>query len=295
MDLDAAQQYRERWMDSVRGWLHPLDAKVLCLLAEYQHDHGHHGDLLEIGAFEGKTAILLGYLTSEPDRIVVSDIFGEPSAKIDEWYRGLSRDVFQANFLRFHPRLPVVHQGPSSALADLEQAGRFRMVHVDGSHRFDDVHADAAIARTMLDESGIVIFDDYRGAHVPGVAAAVWDEVISGRLHPFCLTENKLYGTWSGATAEVIDRLRSRLAGEPTLYLAEEEVLGHRMLLALPPAYRVPNGSLPARVARRALPPALADLARRLRDVLGQRGPNPFGAARSAASSPPPSEPLRYR
>lgn len=279
-------------MDSVRGWLHPLDATVLCLLAEHQHNQGHRGDLLEIGAFEGKTAILLGYFTSEPDRFVVCDTFGDPGVKREEWYRGLSLEVFEANFLRFHPRLPVVHQGPSSSLADLNEAGRFRLVHVDGSHRFDDVRVDASLARAMLDESGIVVFDDYRGAHVPGVAAAVWEEVTSGRLHPFCLTENKLYGMWSGATSGIIDFLRSQLDDRRDLHLADEELLSSRMLLALPVEYRAPNGSLPARVARRALPPMVADLGRRLRDRGAQRGrTDPFGAAGPAASSRPPSEP----
>jgi hypothetical protein len=65
----------------------------------------------------------------------------------------------------------------------------------------------------VLADKGIVVCDDYRTEHAPGVAAAAWEAVLSGGLNVICLTRQKLYGTWSDASdvqAELVDWLADR-------------------------------------------------------------------------------------
>ena len=49
-------------LDTVPGWFSPLDFRILVELDRLQRVHGVGGDLFEIGAYYGKSAILLGHL-----------------------------------------------------------------------------------------------------------------------------------------------------------------------------------------------------------------------------------------
>jgi methyltransferase family protein len=46
---------------------------------------------------------------------------------------------------------------------------RFRLIHIDGSHLFEIVQQDIKLSKDILKDDGIVIFDDYRSPHTPGV------------------------------------------------------------------------------------------------------------------------------
>ncbi|MFI1177345.1 class I SAM-dependent methyltransferase [Streptomyces melanogenes] len=137
--------------------------------------------------------------------------------------------MFEANYLRFHRRLPTVIQPSSCAITAhaLERSCRF--VHIDASHLYHHVRADIAAARQLLAEDGIVSLDDFRSPHTPGVAAATWEAVLTTGLKPVVLTENKLYGTW-GSPDDVRDTLADRLATHPTLWGVTEDVAGHTLL-----------------------------------------------------------------
>jgi len=50
---------------------------------ELQHAEGKTGDLLEIGVYRGKSAILLGYLLQGEERLVLCDLFGAPAPTAD--------------------------------------------------------------------------------------------------------------------------------------------------------------------------------------------------------------------
>ena len=63
-------------LDTVPGWFSPLDFRIFVELDRIQHDRDTAGDLFEIGAYLGKSAILLGYLARPPtERLTVCDVF----------------------------------------------------------------------------------------------------------------------------------------------------------------------------------------------------------------------------
>ncbi len=191
-------------LDTVPGWFSPLDFRVLVELDRLQDQQGVRGDLFEIGAYFGKSAIFLGHLARVPgERLTVCDVF-EHADLIDpesfpvyhHWYSELTERAFVQQYLRFHADLPEIIVGASEAITTERLGGTCRMVHVDGGHKYDVVRRDASTARQLLRPGGIVAFGDISTPHNPGSALAVWELVLSGQFVPLCLTEAKLYGTW---------------------------------------------------------------------------------------------------
>jgi hypothetical protein len=224
----------------VEGWLDVLDATLFQLVSAAQHARGITGDVLEIGAYKGKSATVLGDCLGRGETLVVCDLFGSRSARqanVQEnrtWYPGLERETFERNYLRFHDALPEIHQCASSELEARLSPGTFRLVHIDGSHLFAEVSRDIRLSRTIACHGGVVAFDDIHSTAALGIGAAVWHEVVSGTLKPRLATTMKLYGAWDGdgvvVLEGVLDRLREscevdmvgpvEVAGEPVWRVA---------------------------------------------------------------------------
>src|SRR6516225_9750078 len=102
----------------IPGWFSVVDALTLVAIDEEQRQGSVVGDILEVGAYLGKSAILLGYLLRERERLVVIDLFGEPAATTEQRaeqraYSGLTQLAFENNYARFHSTLPIVLRGRS--------------------------------------------------------------------------------------------------------------------------------------------------------------------------------------
>ncbi|WHM41086.1 class I SAM-dependent methyltransferase [Streptomyces sp. BPTC-684] len=223
-------------LDEVEGWFFAADVFLFDWLLAHQRAQGICGDLLELGVYKGKSAILIGFHAADGERFTVCDLFDAGEAPDDStatemrvYYPTLTRQVFEANYLRFHRRLPTVIQSSSSGITTHVPERSCRFVHIDASHLYHHVRVDIAAARQLLTEDGIVSLDDFRSPHTPGVAAATWEAVLTIGLKPVVLTENKLYGTW-GSPNDVRDTLADRLATHPTLWGVTEDVAGHTLL-----------------------------------------------------------------
>ena len=186
--------------ESIPGWFERADAELFDAIDLAQRTAGLVGDILEIGCYQGSSAILLGYLRRPNERMVVCDLFEHVATTLDDFHRrgngysDLSRESFEANFLRFHKNLPEIIAGPSAMLPSSNFGRTFRLIHVDGSHEYEIVRSDLLLAKALLMPGGFVIFDDIITLHTPGVTAAVWEGVILDGLMPVFQT-HKLYGT----------------------------------------------------------------------------------------------------
>lgn len=202
----VVRSYIDRGRYTVPGWFERVDALLFAAIDWSQRAAGLSGDLMEIGAYMGRSAILLGYFRRDGERLLVCDPFGdrrevseENAAEQARWYRGVTREAFERNFSRFHRWPPdETIAGPSATLQQRkdELAKRFRIIHIDGSHAFEEVQHDIRVSRDLVTEGGMVIFDDVNARHIPGVAAAVWSAVVNEGLIPHVVT-GKLYGSWS--------------------------------------------------------------------------------------------------
>lgn len=182
----------------IPGWFAPVDQSVFGHVLGRQ-DAEPPGTLVELGAYLGKSAVVIGDHLREGEELVVVDLFGDAAPDPDnaqenlDSYATLTRREFEANYLRVHGRLPTVVQAPTTEVIEHVAPDSARFVHVDASHLYEHVRGDIEAAQVVLRPGGVVVCDDYRSPHTPGVAAAVWFSVHSGALRPFCLTPSKLY------------------------------------------------------------------------------------------------------
>lgn len=194
MNLPGLNDYRYTAFGSIPGWMHNLDLELFDRILAHQIDADIHGDLLEIGSYHGKSAIVLGYAVREDEALTVCDLFGTDaegvSAEGMDAYEGLTVSAFEAQYGKFHQRRPLIHAGPSSTL-NLTGC-EFRFAHIDGGHAYDTVRDDISLVQPHA-LNGVVTLDDYRSAHTPGVSAATWEATAHGILFPFLLSEVKMY------------------------------------------------------------------------------------------------------
>lgn len=222
-------------LDVVPGWFYPADVELFRWFLLRQHHRGETGDLVELGAYLGKSAVVIGDYVQPGETFSVVDLFGiEPGDDANHLenlgsYPSLTRDAFEANYRRFHTDLPATYTALSSAVTDHVAPGSVRFMHVDASHLYEHVVLDVDAARTLLAADGLVVFDDYRSPHTPGVAAAVWNAVLTLGLRPICLTSMKLYGTW-GETDAVIAELCTYLDARSDAGFEIQSVAGHDLV-----------------------------------------------------------------
>ncbi|MFC1404375.1 MULTISPECIES: class I SAM-dependent methyltransferase [Streptacidiphilus] len=224
---------RPERLDDIPGWFFANDRVLFdWFLGDFQREV--HGDLLELGVYLGKSAVLLGHYLHPDEKLTVCDLFDSEvaddeanGAEVADFYQStLSRVRFEQNYLAFHDTLPEIIQAPTSALADGRvPAGSCRFVHVDASHLYEHVVGDIQVAREVLLPDGVVVLDDYRTEHTPGVAAAVWQAVLDHGLHPICVSPQKFYGTW-GDPEPARTALRSALAQWPDRGSADHSLAG---------------------------------------------------------------------
>ena len=144
----------------------------------WQRGAGVRGDLLEVGAYLGRSSVLLGLLRREGESLHVCDVFDAPAPEAFEderetWYPEVALDRFLQGYRRFVDADPTVHVGPSEERLPGLPDQSFRIVHIDGSHTFEAVRSDIAQAARLVTRRGIVVFDDIASPHTPGVPAAV--------------------------------------------------------------------------------------------------------------------------
>lgn len=265
-------------IEDVPGWFHQVDQLLFGWFLDHQQ-HTPAGDIVELGAYLGKSTILLGEHLRPADRLVVCDLFGLPAPDEDNAaessgsYTDLTRAGFEFNYLAFHERLPQIVQTPTSEILGYVAPDSCRFVHVDASHLYKHVRGDVTAARTLLRPDGIVVFDDYRSPHTPGVSAAVWEAVIEHGLKPIALSPQKFYGTWGDA-----ESLRRELTdwanGHPGFAVDVQEVIEHRLTRV---TYKPPKAKPKSAPKPTATPPPAAQPA---------AAPD---AAASASSTPPES------
>jgi hypothetical protein len=268
------EYWRER--NSVVGAFWDLDFLLFDRILRMQFERDIPGDLLEIGALYGKSAIVLGLHARPAERMIVCDVFddaggdAENTAENLQSYNGLTRGKFEENYSRWVHQPPVVIAEPSEHIAARLAARSLRFAHVDGGHLYSVVRADIANVRGLMNDSGVVVMDDIRQLHTPGVAAAVWEAVANGGLIPISISEQKFYGAWNPDVARATRECLTEWAaaqGE-TLNYGTQLVAGAAVLVIENPII----WSLRTRVER-FVPPILSDVSRRgaPRPYLGSR------------------------
>lgn len=223
-----------RTLEDIPGWFPQIDQQVF---EHFLSDAAvvARGDLVELGVYLGKSAALIAGHKRAEETFTVCDLFGATSdddanrRENAKSYAALDRESFERNFLALRDSLPVIVQDLSSTIVDHVPPGSVRFLHVDASHLYDHVVTDVESAYKLLLPEAVVVFDDYRSSHTPGVSAAVWEAVFTRGLQPICLTDQKMYGTF-GDRAPHQQRLLDWLSRTPEIWCGRESIAGSPVL-----------------------------------------------------------------
>jgi hypothetical protein len=286
MALPVAMARYVEVMGDIPGWFSPFDAQVFAGIDQLQKNQGIHGDLLEIGVYHGRSAILLGYFGRPDERLVVCDVFSEPGDLTSEeaaaeratYFAGLRQEAFERNYARFHRQLPVILAMPSAQLGDHLENGSIRFVHIDGGHTHEEVRQDIALSRRLLGKGGIAAFDDWSQPHLPGVGLAIWEEYLRGEMRALMVTDGKLYATWDDDGLFPSD-FEAWAVGQSDIDISSPHVLAGREVRRYTPAAtseEVQTGAGPSEplrlrsLVRQVAPPVLGAAYRRSRRWWGR-------------------------
>jgi hypothetical protein len=276
----------------IPGFFWWLDRKVFAAVLGAQNDD-EPGHLAELGVYLGRSSVIVGDFVRADERFVVVDLFGSTDAfteseqdqanrlENETSYKTLTRQGFEANYLALHTKLPEVYQEPSSNVVEHLDPDTVRFLHIDASHLYPFVQEDVRNAKALLRRGGIVVFDDYRSEHTPGVSAAVWESVFRDGLIPVAVTPMKMYAVYEEESAEkYASALRALVANDGRLRSSEQEVLGRTLLLlnmAKPGAKTKPANTAAAELSPQTVAAIADEVARRVGDSL---------AAGAVSSSP---------
>ncbi|MFJ7339103.1 class I SAM-dependent methyltransferase [Streptomyces sp. NPDC101110] len=219
----------------VPGWFPALDQTLFTWFLEQQTKAGLEGDLLELGVYLGKSAILLGHHLQDGERFTVCDLFEGDApddanqAESAQSYASLTQQAFERNYLSFHDSLPTVITGPSSLVDEKVAPDSCRFIHIDASHLYEHVYGDIGAAHDILLPEGVVVLDDFRSEHTPGVSVAAWEAVLNRGLRPICLSTQKMYATW-GDPEPLQEELLAMLRLRTDVGLSVQEAAGHRLI-----------------------------------------------------------------
>jgi predicted O-methyltransferase YrrM len=138
--------------------------------------------VLEVGTFDGHTALNLALNVGEEGRVVTIDLplEGAPSSN----YAGTGGPVpFRERVYEGHPAATRIRQvlGDSARIDWSALGGPFDLVFIDGDHRIEYVRSDTMNALSVLRPGGVIAWHDYEYRSVSRVldAAAARGE----RLH----------------------------------------------------------------------------------------------------------------
>ncbi|HTJ02723.1 MAG TPA: class I SAM-dependent methyltransferase [Methylovirgula sp.] len=134
-----------------------------------QHFRERSCDVLEIGSWEGRSAVF--FLEFLPlSRLTCIDTFGggaenhaspTESCEIPQIERR-----FDTNLGAYGERVRKLKARSATALDSLVAGGaQYDVVYVDGSHMRDDAMIDSILAWRLLRPGGVMIWDDYAGGH----------------------------------------------------------------------------------------------------------------------------------
>jgi hypothetical protein len=226
--------------EDIDGWFSRIDHTLFRAILDGQRE-SPAGDLVEIGVYQGKSAVVIGDYLRPEEQFVVIDTFGDSELLgiADEdaertpgrnYFTYITREPFEKNYLSIHDELPTVVQALSSDIVNHVAPGAARFIHVDGSHQYEDVAVDCRSAKQLLRADGVVVFDDWRKVDCPGVAAAIWDSALHDGLIPVAFSPRKLYAV-HGDPEPLLTTVREAVTSRPeNLALKEIELFGRTAL-----------------------------------------------------------------
>ncbi|MEO0912005.1 MAG: class I SAM-dependent methyltransferase, partial [Pseudomonadota bacterium] len=146
----------------VQGSFNLQSQVIWDIFLKFQKDHGISGHMFEIGVQFGKSAILSALHAHPNEALVYCDLY--------------LRDDAQAHVSQVAgPGAAFLRKSSASISVErelIQEEKGYRWIHIDGNHSAQFVYNDLVIADRILDETGIVVLDDFFSVQYPQVTEA---------------------------------------------------------------------------------------------------------------------------
>lgn len=232
LEIDEALDMYDQKIANLSGWLHPTTAYASIYLLHHQKNLGHVGNLLEIGVYGGLFLAIMSSFASHQEIAYGIDPFYLDGTSSEKVMDGL-HNINCGNRVK----LVKARSDDFSKNEYKERFGQVRFMHIDGSHRTNDVMHDLAIADDLLSDHGILLLDDFLNPYWMGVTEAAFiyfERTNDTNLSPFAYCRNKLFlcrrsqnrnlkHTFMNFTTDLSDRITLKSLDRTT------DLLGHRI------------------------------------------------------------------
>ena len=208
MTPNEVERYR-RDVAEIRGWFPLVASSVFGLFDEIQKECMVEGPLFEIGAFQGKTSIMLGRMRRGDERLVVCDPFYHLKLSPEQQEAIFRRNMTQAfadlDFLDVLAR-------PSTTLSPGDLNGPFRFIHIDASHLPDETTHELMLAKQTLSKEGVLAMDDVFDARWPAVVERLCKFMFEhpGEFVPVFIAPPKVFLARPAFAEKIAPRVRER-------------------------------------------------------------------------------------
>lgn len=167
-------------VDTIDGWYVYKEVNpILEKINNFHRENNIRGDILEIGIYRGKSFIPLALLTTNDEKRIAIDSFGNFSQT--DWTYGsgnINKQKFQENYYKIvgNYNFNLIEKN-SSDITPIDilniSSDRIRIFSIDGDHTAKGTYNDLFLAKNTLSDRGIIIVDDYTNNEWPTVKEGV--------------------------------------------------------------------------------------------------------------------------
>jgi hypothetical protein len=190
-------------LDNIQGWLSESAKTFTQFIFQLQRQNGWVSGILELGVFKGKYLSLLAHQVADFDVPIVGvDAFLERyGVRLSDEHKLAAEKGILDSILSVAGSIANVtligaytNEIGARELRKLCPAG-FTFISVDAGHDAEDAEHDSAMADQLLNDHGVIAFDDVYNAACPGVAEGFIRYMVTGnrRLAPFATSGNKVF------------------------------------------------------------------------------------------------------
>jgi hypothetical protein len=158
--------------DRIRGFSSRFSAAVCGHLMGRQTALGVTGDMIEIGAFEGRFFAALGLMMTPGELALGIDTFSWPDAATETRFLKNCADAGLPDGRYASWKVDSRAIAPGELRARLP-SGAARFVHIDGEHSDECLRHDLELAQAVLHPEGIIALDDMLHPGYPALIVTV--------------------------------------------------------------------------------------------------------------------------
>lgn len=164
-----------------RGSLLPYEIKTIATITKALRPK----NVLEIGTYEGRTALNIAINLSKNSRLYTIDLpQGESSSfKVGKFFHGskIANKIQQIE--------------ADSTKFDFSKLPRMDMIFIDGAHGYYPVLSDTQNAMKILNKNGIILWDDVDNCHL-GSTEAVYSQCETEGFYFYLISGTKMAVAW---------------------------------------------------------------------------------------------------